>query len=64
MPREDESAILDAARFMDSNECTTVIAAATPPAGTSSEQLLLNLDTAALEFRNAARKRFNSTGEW
>ncbi len=64
VPREDESAILDAARFMDSNECTTVIAAATPPAGTSSEQLLLNLDTAALEFRNAARKRFNSTGEW
>ncbi len=64
VPREDESAILDAARFMDSNECTTVIAAATPPAGTSSEQLLLNLDTAALEFRNSARKRFNSTGEW
>ena len=63
IPPEDEAALLDAARFMDANECQTVIAAARSGAGLVMEELLKNLDGAAGAFRDAAKKKFGRLGE-
>jgi 4-hydroxy-4-methyl-2-oxoglutarate aldolase len=64
LPREDEAGLLDAARFMDSNECNTVIAAARGGAGKPSAQLLDEIDAAAKAFSHAARERFRREGEF
>jgi regulator of RNase E activity RraA len=63
---EDDEAprLLDAARFMDTNECRTVIAAARAGAGKPGEQLLAELDAAAAAFGEATRERFGAPGEW
>ena len=49
IPPEDEAGLLDAARFMDANECDTVIPAARGAAG---------------RFGEAARAKFGRKGEW
>ncbi len=64
IPPEDEPALLEAARFMDSNECRTVIAAARSAAGRPMEEVLAQLNEAAAAFGAAARGRFGSRGEW
>jgi len=61
---EDAPRLLEAARFMDTNECCTVIAAARAGAGKPREQLLAELDAAAAEFGKATRERFGAQGEW
>lgn len=63
-PPGEEAGLLEAARFMDANECNTVIAAARNSHGLTSEQLLQQLDAAGHSFREAARKQFGKTGEW
>jgi regulator of RNase E activity RraA len=63
IPAEDEPALLEAARFMDANECNTVIAAAKGPAGRSVEELLQALEKAGDEFRAAAKAKFGRAGE-
>ena len=60
---EEEPLVLEAARFMDSNECTTVIRAARDCAGLSCEDLLKQLDGAATDFTQAARRQFGKPGE-
>jgi 4-hydroxy-4-methyl-2-oxoglutarate aldolase len=64
VPREDEPRLLDAARFMDANECNTLIPAARASAGLSAEQLLAQIDQAAREFGKAAHGKFAKGGEW
>jgi len=64
MTAEEEAHILDAARFMDSNECTTVIRAARDCAGRSAEDLLHQLDDASAAFTAAVRQRFGQRAEW
>jgi regulator of RNase E activity RraA len=64
IPREDEVKLLDAARFMDSNECRTVIRAARGAAGKQFEQVLEEMDAAGAAFRQAAGEKFHSDGEW
>ena len=64
IPPEDIAELLEAARFMDSNECKTVIAAARDFTGKTTEELLGSLDNAALEFGRAARAKFGKKGEW
>src|SRR5438309_1973084 len=46
IPPEDEPALLEAARFMDANECNTIIAAAKGSAGGPIEELLKALERA------------------
>ena len=58
VPREDETRLLEAARFMDSNECRTVIQAARGGAGKTAAQLLDELDSAHDAFARAARDKF------
>lgn len=63
IPREEESGLLEAAQFMDANECETVIAAARAAAGLAVPELLEQLDQAARAFKEAARKQFGAPGE-
>jgi regulator of RNase E activity RraA len=64
IPPEDEAGLLEAAVFMDTNECQTVIAAARSAAGATAEELLARLAAAAGEFGAAARQKFRRGGEW
>jgi regulator of RNase E activity RraA len=64
IPREDEARLLDAARFMDANECNTVIPAARGISGKSTQEILAGLDTAIRTFGEAARGKFGRAGEW
>ena len=64
VPEEDQKALLDAATFMDTNECNTVIAAARSAQGKSNEDILESLEQASEEFRNNAAQKFSSAGEW
>ena len=64
IPPEDEARLLEAARFMDTNECRTVIAAARSSSGRTTAQTLAALDAAATEFGANARKAFGRRGEW
>ncbi|HAO67090.1 MAG TPA: dimethylmenaquinone methyltransferase [Verrucomicrobiales bacterium] len=62
--KEDESQVLDAARFMDTNECNTVIEAARSCSGLSKEEILDNINNASQRFSQAARNKFSRQGEW
>lgn len=58
IPDEDLGDLLEAARFMDSNECNTVIAAARSASGKSTQQIIKELNEASARFRQAARDKF------
>ena len=64
IPDEDVPRLLEASRFMDSNECNTVIAAARGCAGLSPEESLRKLDEAGAAFSRASREHFGRDGEW
>jgi len=64
IPPEDEPGLLEAARFMDSNECRTLIPAARGAAGKSTAEILAALDASAEQFGQNARARFGRKGEW
>lgn len=61
---DEEPRLLEAARFMDANECQTVIPAARGCAGLGADQILANLDAAAAQFGENVRARFRRDGEW
>ena len=60
----DEPRLLEASRFMDSNECRTVIAAARSSHGKTTEEILQAIDRAGQEFGLNAEKEFGGKGEW
>lgn len=64
VPQEDETKLLDAARFMDTNECKTLIAAGRNTAGLTAEQLLKQMGEAGRAFDQATREKFGRSGEW
>ena len=61
---EEAALVLEAATFMDANECRTVIAAARGAAGSDTAGLLDALAAASGRFAAAARERFGRRGEW
>ena len=61
---EEQPSLLDAAKFMDTNECETVIRAARDTAGLSYEEILANIGAASRQFAQNARERFRRDGEW
>jgi regulator of RNase E activity RraA len=61
---QEEPAILEAARFMDANECQTVIPAARSAAGRSTEEILVSLSEAGAQFGKNAQAKFQRRGEW
>jgi regulator of RNase E activity RraA len=64
VPPEDEARLLDAARFMDTNECETLITATRESAGRTVEETCAAIDAAGRRFDEAARARFGRKGEW
>lgn len=64
VPEEDEAHILEASRFMDTNECQTLIAAARESAGLRLDEVVTRLDRAGREFSANVKNRFNRRGEF
>jgi 4-hydroxy-4-methyl-2-oxoglutarate aldolase len=64
IPPEDQPALLEAARFMDASECSTLIAAARDTTGRSTEEIIERLDSAAAQFSRNATAKFKKQGEW
>ena len=61
---EEQPALIEAARFMDANECNTVIPAARECAGRSTEETLAAIDTAVAQFSANVKAKFKRDGEW
>ena len=57
IPECDQGRLLQAARFMDSNECKTLIAAARNSQGKTTEEILKAMDQAAREFDQNTREK-------
>jgi regulator of RNase E activity RraA len=64
IPKEDEKFLLDAAIFMDTNECETVIRAARESAGKSENEILADLDEAGKSFQVQTQIKYGNKGEW
>lgn len=64
IPAEDQERLLEATRFMDSNECKTMIAAARHLSGMSTEQMLDLFDASCQQFSRNAKARFDHRGEF
>ena len=64
VPFGEEKHLLEAARFMDTNECQTLIPAARGGAGKSLRQIREEFEAAAVTFRQNVRKKFARRGEW
>jgi 4-hydroxy-4-methyl-2-oxoglutarate aldolase len=64
VPEEEQAGLLDAARFMDANECMTVIPAARDTAGKSTREILDGLNAAAAKFGENVKEKFQRHGEW
>ncbi len=64
VPPEDEPRLLEAACFMDANECQTMIAAARSAADKSIAEILADFDTAAACFGRRVIEKFGRKGEW
>jgi 4-hydroxy-4-methyl-2-oxoglutarate aldolase len=64
IPDEDQKGLLDAARFMDSNECKTVIPAGRSAHGKSFHSILNDFNQAASKFSAATNEKFHNKGEW
>jgi len=64
VPDEDVPRLLEAARFMDANECNHLISTARSAAGQTQEEFLANLERAIANFGHAAREQFQRKGEF
>jgi 4-hydroxy-4-methyl-2-oxoglutarate aldolase len=64
IPFGEEKHLLEAARFMDSNECQTIIPASRGSAGKPLMQICDELDAAGAEFRKKVTEKFARRGEW
>ena len=64
IPEEDQEKLLEATRFMDSNECKTMISAARDNTGKSTSEILNAFNQAVNDFSKAAESKFSRKGEW
>jgi 4-hydroxy-4-methyl-2-oxoglutarate aldolase len=64
IPAEDQPKLLEAARFMDANECATVIPVARDGAGRSTDELLASLEASITQFSANVKTQFGRQGEW
>lgn len=64
VPPEDEENLLDAALFMDKNECDHVIPAARSLHGLSMEEALRQMAISRTGFGDAVKAKFGRDGEW
>ncbi len=64
IPVGEEAELLEAARFMDTNECDHLISVARASSGRSKEELLAAIREGSKRFSDAARQRFQRSGEF
>ena len=65
VPADGQKRLLSAARFMDDNECDTVIPAGSDSAGRSTAKTLARMQKAGAQFAMATRREFGrGAGEW
>lgn len=64
IPPDAQQGLLEAARFMDDNECDTVIAAGASATGRTDAQALAAMKRAASQFAANARRKYGRGGEW
>ena len=64
IPFGEERRLLEAAVFMDANECHTLISTARSVSGVPGKEILARMDQAAGAFAGATKKKFNNRGEW
>jgi regulator of RNase E activity RraA len=64
IPFGEEKNLLEAARFMDANECSTVIPTARGTAGKSVKTILDTMDEAGKQFGKDVATKFKRKGEW
>lgn len=64
IPGNAQKRLLEAVRFMDDNECDTVIAAGVSPTGLTTGQTLARMKQAAARFGVNSRRKYGRTGEW
>ena len=63
IPFGEEKGLLEAARFMDTNECQHLISVARAASGKPAEQVLQEIDEGVARFAEAARERFKRGGD-
>ena len=63
IPEEDQKLLLDAVRFMDSNECHTVISTSRNSWHMEPKDILPALNEATKTFNEQVRKKFKGKGE-
>jgi 4-hydroxy-4-methyl-2-oxoglutarate aldolase len=61
---EDEARLLEAARYLDSQECQTVIAAARDSVGLTPDQILDKFEQAVRQYLRAVKEKFQGSGEF
>ncbi len=61
---EEQRNLLEAARFMDANECNTIIPAARDAAGHTMDEILENIDNSRKAFNQNIKEKFNRRGEF
>jgi len=64
IPKEDEKDLLDAARFMDTNECNTMIPATRSSWDKNAQEALKTINEAGKKFKEATKNKFGNQGEW
>ena len=64
IPQEDETGLLEAALFMDNNECNTFIPVAKGAAGKSLDAICREIDEAGDIFGAAVKAKYGNRGEW
>jgi len=61
---DEAPALLEAARFMDANECDTLIPAARDASGRKLDEILSNINNAGSQFSQNVKGKFKRQGEW
>lgn len=64
LPPEEQEGLLDAARFMDANECNTVIPVVRDSAGRPTPEIAEELEKSIATFSKNVREKFKREGEW
>lgn len=64
IPSGEEAGLLEASRFMDANECETVIPASRGSVGLPLDQIIENLSAAGKKFGENVQAKFRREGEW
>lgn len=65
IPPDGQKRLLEAARFMDDNECDTVIPAGSDSAGHTTKEILAAMKAAGIRFGTNTRRKYPAgNGEW